>query len=85
MENEIITDGIEEITEVFEEVTNVDRSKALKIIIGSAATAIIGTIVYKKAVKPTIGKFKDWKEKRKIEKKYADVIDETEDYESEQI
>lgn len=78
MENNII-ENVEEITEVVEEITNVDSGKTLKVVVGVGLGAVVSAVAYKYAIKPTVGRFKDWKEKRKIEKKYMNVTELFED------
>lgn len=78
MENEIMIN--EEVVDGVAEVTTVDSKKGL-IAFGAAAAAVLGVIIYKKAIKPMIAKRKAKKQNTEIEADYEEPVNDQEDSE----
>lgn len=77
MENEIINN--EEVLETTEEIVAENSNKGLVAVAAIGATLIVGTLVYKKIVKPLIAKHKAKKEQEAEDDRYELSGDEYEE------
>ena len=64
MENTIMENN--EVLEVTEEIATTRSGKAVKAVVGTGVALLVGTIIYKKLLKPIAAKLKAKKEAKKV-------------------